>query len=270
MDDTTVEERRTTNRRAVLRSLAGGAAVLGGVGLGAGTASAADPSRAVKTLETIGGNTTKLHVLDAGKPGPTALVIAGVQGGEPAGIRVAERLTSTNVDAGTLAVIPRANKFALERGSYNGKKGNLNRLFPPNRPPESKLAKILWDAVKSVSPDTVIDLHSSKGVYRRSPDGVGQAVFRSHSRQAAKRASKAVSKTNRAFDLPQSREFLVAAMSYDSSGPSDLLTEKTALDLGADSYLVETYRGIPLKKRTNQLTRLTRELLSRAGVLGSP
>ncbi len=265
MDETTADERRTTNRRAVLRSIAGGAAVLGGVGGGAGSASAA-----IKTLETLGGNTTKLHVLKADNSGPTVLVTAGIQGGEPAGIRTAERLTSANVKAGTLAVLPRANKYALERGSYNGKRGNLNRHFPPNRAPESKLARILWKAVKSVGPDTVLDLHSSKGVYRRSPDGVGQAVFRSHSKQAAKRSSKAISATNRAFNLPKSRQFIVAPMSYDNSGPSDLFTEKTALDLGADSYLAEAYRGIPLKKRTNQLTRLARELLSQTGVLGSP
>lgn len=270
MDETTADERRTRNRRSVLRSIAGGAAVLGGVGVGAGSASASGPSRAIKTLETLGGNTTKLHVLEADKPGPTALVTAGIQGGEPAGIRTAERLTSANVKAGTLAVLPRANKYALERGSYNGKRGNLNRHFPPNRAPKSKLARILWKAVTSVGPDTVLDLHSSEGVYRRSPDGVGQAVFRSHSRQAAKRSSKAISATNKAFGLSKSRRFIGAPMSYDNSGPDNLFTEKTALDLGANSYLAETYRGIPLKKRTNQLTRLTRELLSQTGVLGSP
>ena len=267
MNDTTGDRRRTTNRRSMLRSLAGGTAALCGIGVGTGRASAAGSSRSVKTLETIEGNTTKLYVNKAGKSGPTVLVTAGIQGGEPAGIRVAERLSSANIDAGTLAVLPRANKFALERGNYNGKRGNLNRLFPPGNPPESKLARVLWNAVTSVSPDTVIDLHSSKGVYRRSPDGVGQAVFRSHSKQAAKRASGAVKETNRKFGLPKSRAFIEVAMSYDNSGPSDLFAEKTALDLGADSYLVETYRGIPLKKRTNQLTHLTRGLLDEADIL---
>lgn len=269
-DETATDGRSETNRRAVLRSLAGATTVLGGVGLGARGAAAAGPSKSVRTLDAGSGNTTRLYTLTADDPGETVLLTAGVQGGEPAGVRVAERLTSANVVAGTLAIIPRANQYALDRGSYSGKRGNLNRLFPAGSPPESKLARTLWDAVRSVDPDTVIDLHSSQGVYDRSPEGVGQAVFRSHSQRAAKRASQAAAETNEAFDLPADREFLVRAMSYDNSGPTDLLTEKTALDLGADSYLAETYRGIPLSKRTNQLEHLTRELLDEADVIDIP
>lgn len=267
MDDTTADEQQTTNRRSVLRSLAGSATILGGVGFSTGSASAAGLSRSIKTLDTSSGNSTQIYVLDADEPGATVLLTAGIQGGEPAGIRAAERLASANIDAGKLVVIPRANKYALERGSYTGKQGNLNRLFPPYSAPESELAQTLWNAVESVNPDTVIDLHSSQGVYGRSSEGVGQAVFRSHSEQAAKRASGAVAETNEAFDLPESREFVVSPMSYAESGPDDLLTEKTALDIGADSYLAETYRGFSLSDRTNQLEQLSRELIDEADVL---
>lgn len=266
MDDSNANEELHRSRRSLLRSLAGGVTVLGGTGVGTRRASAAT-SRTVETLNTVSGNTTKMYELDADESGETVLLVAGIQGGEPAGVRAAERLSSADVNAGTLVVIPRANKYALERGSYNGKHGNLNRLFPPGRPPESELAKVLWNVVESVAPDTVIDLHSSKGVYRRSPDGVGQAVFRSHSERAAARASHAATETNAAFDLSDSREFVVTPMSYAESGPSDLFTEKTALDAGADSYLVEAYRGLPLSDRAAQLERLTRELLRATGVL---
>lgn len=266
MDDTTTDARSEANRRTVLRALAGGVATLGGLGASAGT-TAAEPVESVKQIHTPSGNTTKLYTLAGDGSGETVLLTAGVQGGEPAGIRAAERLTSANVAAGTLAIIPRANKYALERGSYSGKQGNLNRHFPPNEPPESKLARTLWNAVQTVDPDTMIDLHSSKGVYDRSPEGVGQAVFRSHSNRAAKRASEAAAETNEAFGLSSGREFLVRPMSYDSSGPSGLLTEKVALDLGADAYLAEAYRGIPLSRRTDMLTRFAKELLRRAGTL---
>ena len=256
---------RTTNRRSVLASLGGaGAALLGGVA-SAGTA-AADDSWTSSVFD--GDDETKLRVTDTGEPGETVLITAGTQGGEPSGVRVAELIAEQEMDAGRVYTIPRTNQWALERSSYAGEAGNFNRLFPPYDTPESELANEVWDLVEEIDPDTVIDLHSSGGIYERS-DGVGQSIMRSHGDREAQRAADVVRETNAEFGLSMGVEFRETPMSYGGGGPSDLFTEKTALDpsVSADSYLCEVWRGFSMENRIGYLEHLTRELLDEADVL---
>lgn len=262
-------EQKTTNRRSVLASIGGaGTALLGGAAVSIGTARA-DSSWSKEILD--GDDTTELHVTDTDQPGETVLITAGTQGGEMAGVYTAENIAAQDMDAGRLYVIPRVNMWALRRNSYVGEEGNFDRLFPPYDTPESELAREVWDFVESIDPDTVIDLHSSGGIYERS-GGVGQAIFRSHGDRAAQRAAGAVRETNSMFGLPKSREFRQVPMSYGDAGPSDLFTEKTALDppVSADSYLCEVWRGFSMPNRVGFLEHLTRELLDEADILDIP
>lgn len=210
-----------------------------------------------------------MYTIDAPTGGPTALVVGGLQGGEPAGVRAAKSLVTgdTEIDAGTLVVVPRANAVAVRRSSYAGPSGNLNRLFPVGDRPESELARALWQIVENVDPDVVADLHSSGGVYHRSPDGIGQVVFHSHGDRAAARTADVVSEVNREFDLPASREFWSEPIYFTSTSPSGMLVEKTSRDLGAESYLAEVYRGLPLEERVAQLEAVAQELLDEADLL---
>lgn len=263
------------SRRAFLTAVAGGATLLGSAGLGT---AAVDPGGGTGTeirQSSILPNQrqeTSLHTVDAAADGPTALVVGGLQGGETAGVRAAKNLVAggTEIDAGTLAVIPRANAVAIERSTYAGLGGNLNRLFPIGDRPESELARALWRMVESVDPDLVVDLHSSRGVYHRSPDGVGQAVFHSHGDRAAARTEDVVREVNRAFDLPPNREFRSEPIHFTPSSPSGMLVEKTSRDLGAESYLAEVYRGFSLDGRIAQLEAVARELLDEADLLNVP
>jgi hypothetical protein len=127
--------------------------------------------------------------------------------------------------------------------------------------------RVLWDAIEDLGPDMVLDFHTSSGIYGRSPSGVGQAVFRSHSRRAARRTGGAVWETNNRFDLSEWLEFKVRPMSYSETGPDDLLVEKTALDLGAGSYLAETYRGLGFEDQVDQLEYLCLEFLDEADII---
>jgi len=56
-------------------------------------------------------------------------------------------------------------------------------------------------------------------------------------------------------------------MSYSETGPDDLLVEKTALDLGAGSYLAETYRGLGFEDQVDQLEYLGLEFLDEADII---
>lgn len=212
---------------------------------------------------------TSVYTIDAPTDGPTALVVGGLQGGEPAGVGAAKNLVAgdTEIDAGTLVVVPRANAVAIRRSSYTGPGGNLNRLFPIGDRPESELARALWQIVENVDPDVVADLHSSGGVYHRSPDGVGQVIFHSRGDRAAARTEDVVREVNREFGLSASREFWSEPIHFTPTSPSGMLVEKTSRDLGAESYLAEVYRGIPREERVAQLAAVARELLDEADLL---
>ncbi|WP_254662857.1 succinylglutamate desuccinylase/aspartoacylase family protein, partial [Haladaptatus sp. W1] len=137
---------------------------------------------ATRTRYTIRDETpdeTEVYVTDTGISGPTAVVVGGIQGNEPAGYEAAEDIKTWSIDQGTLVTIPRANPVAIRRDTYYNDRGNLNRKFPPGETPTTPLARAIWDVLTSYDPDVVINLHSSRGIYREDvgPDGVGQAIY---------------------------------------------------------------------------------------------
>lgn len=257
-----------TTRRGVLSALAGGAALTGS----SGTVSAddgGDPSRRAYTILPETEAATPMYTVDSGRSGPTAMILGGVHGDETAGYLAAERLADAGIDAGRFAAVPRANAVAIERESRSGVGGDLNRAFPVGGRPETRLARALWYVARVVDPDLVVDLHTSRGVFEREPEGVGQAVFHSRTGAAASRAADAAREVNRQFSLPERYEFRADPLDFHGA-QEDLFVEKASRDLGANSYLAESYRGFPVETRVERLEAVGRELLDEAGLLTVP
>ena len=92
------------------------------------------PSRNLVPVEYLMAGTpyaTPLYRLDADKSGPTVLILAGVHGDEPGSWLAAEEfLTSNSPSKGTVLVLPRANRLAVEAGVRSTPElGDLNRLY---------------------------------------------------------------------------------------------------------------------------------------------
>ena len=119
---------------------------------------------------------TDVHVLDAGS-GPTGMVVGGVHGNEIGGIEAARLVPDYGLSAGRLVVIPEANAPAIEAGEREGPDGNLNRQFPVGEEPTTDIARALWDELERHDPDCLIDMHTSRGVYRLHSGSVGQTIF---------------------------------------------------------------------------------------------
>ena len=110
-----------------------------------------------------------LHKLTSDKPGPTMLVIGGIQGDEPGGFTAASMLvTNYKITAGNVWVVPNLNFASIIKRS-RGIHGDMNRKFrhlsenDPEYAEVQKIKKIILD--KEV--DIILNLHDGSGFYRK-------------------------------------------------------------------------------------------------------
>ena len=211
---------------------------------------------------------TLVHRFRSGREGPTVFVIAGMHGDEAAGYRAARQVAEWTVDAGTLVVLPTANRRAVARGARTGPDGHdMNRRFLLNQPATSRLTRAIWDAVVRHDPDIVVDLHSSRGIYGSDVSGVGQAVFHSHDNRATQWADRLVSHLNESV-LPADRqpkyEYTANPLSRVREG---MLVTRVRERLGVPTFLHEvTEYDIETATTTNWTVAFVAKLLSLAGL----
>jgi hypothetical protein len=116
--------------------------------------------------------TLPLHVFDADRPGPTALVQAGIHGDEVAGVHALAELLEEDAlrpTHGRIIVVPVMNPPAYRARERKAPGGlDLNRCFPgdaeaPER--ERRLARHFMDLVLDERPVLVTTLHESTKRY---------------------------------------------------------------------------------------------------------
>lgn len=193
-----------------------------------------------RTKHTIlsGDDETSVYHLEAPSDGPTAVIVGGMHGNERAGIRAAELVRLWTISSGEIIVIPQANKQACDRGTRQAPgRGDLNRQFPTDSAPEGSVAKGLWKEITRHDPDYVFDLHRSVGLYQRSPEGVGMAIYPTPGGRGI--AEDALGHMNEDHVPDGNAEFRVG---NDQSGHNPLLSHKVGGDLDppVKGWLIET------------------------------
>lgn len=111
--------------------------------------------------------TIHVHVLEASRPGPTALVQAGIHGDEIAGVHALSELLEEGIrpDCGRLLIVPVMNPRAYRvrlRAAPGGL--DMNRCFPGDEKSdalEQRLARRFMDLVETERPALVMTLHES-------------------------------------------------------------------------------------------------------------
>ena len=127
-----------------------------------------------------------LHKIESGIPGPTLLVIGGIQGDEPGGFTAASMLvTNYKVKSGNVWVVPNLNFESIIRRS-RGVHGDMNRKFnvlSENDPEFAEVQKIK-KIILSKNVDVVINLHDGSGFYKKkyinkmhNPNRWGQSII---------------------------------------------------------------------------------------------
>ncbi|NNE91017.1 MAG: hypothetical protein HKN23_05170 [Verrucomicrobiales bacterium] len=200
---------------------------------------------------------TPYYVNDSGKEGPTILITGGVHGNEPAGALAADQIRHWPLESGRLVVIPRANKRALSvrhRRTPEAPRelGDLNRSFPKTGEPDkakTELAQALWDFIKQVKPDWVLDLHEGFAIHRQNPESVGSTILCTADEETAPVFENALEAVNASIE-DSTRHFLLKKNSPTVNGG---LVRASIERLGAKGAVLETtYNGIPFAVRIRQ------------------
>jgi hypothetical protein len=183
---------------------------------------------------------TGVYVIDAPSSGPTAVVVGGMHGDERSGYRAAKAVTRWQFDAGQVVVLPRANRPALKRGTRHGVNGDLNRKFPPEVEPTTRLAQAIWNnVVLRHDPDVLMDLHRSKGIYKFHQSFVGQAIYPTDIGDAPTNAVDTVELLNEEY-VPWYMPYHDFKRGNILYGTSPMLAHKFGEDLKEPAYIVET------------------------------
>lgn len=115
--------------------------------------------------------TLPLHVFDAQKPGPTAIIQAGIHGDEVAGVHALQELLEEQIRPthGRLIVVPVMNPPAYRARERKAPGGlDLNRCFPGDADAaerEHRLARRFMDLCIDERPALVTTLHESHKRY---------------------------------------------------------------------------------------------------------
>ena len=198
-------------------------------------------------------------------PGPTVMIMGGIQGDEPGGFLSAEVYADLSLKKGNLIVVPRAN-FRSVVMNNRGPFGDMNRKFEDDLPREPEINVV--DILKSLmaESDLLLNLHDGSGFYRpaweselANPKRYGQCII-------ADSASYVHAASGRALDLKTPAEAVIARLNRDIGEPlhkfhffnmetvredtQDLEQRKSATyyaltRLGIPAFGVETSKQLP-------------------------
>ena len=127
-----------------------------------------------------------LHKLVGALPGPTLLVIGGIQGDEPGGFNAAALLvTDYKVTRGEVWVVPNLNFESIIKRS-RGVYGDMNRKFLQlqSADPEYRQIQKIKSIILDPQVDMILNLHDGSGFYTptyinriANPDRWGQSII---------------------------------------------------------------------------------------------
>ncbi|MAE45891.1 MAG: hypothetical protein CMJ86_03270 [Planctomycetes bacterium] len=197
---------------------------------------------------------TSYRILRSRAEGPCVLIVGGMHGNEPSGAAAAEQISTWDIKAGTLIIVPRANVLALNANQrrtpgLKGEAGDLNRAFPLQDEVRAGLATDIWSLVTTYEPDWVIDLHEGFDFHRSNSKSVGSSVIHSNHDQARALAKKIIATVDATIDKPGQRFDRIqtqvagslARAAFEAKGIPSIIIETTT-KLHVLSYRVRQHR----------------------------
>jgi len=132
------------------------------------------------------GTEAELHVytITGSSPGPTLLLLGGIQGDEPGGYLAADLYADLTLKKGNLIVVPRANFLSIVENN-RGVEGDMNRKFAGALKEMDRDVRVV-EIVKGLmkKSDFFLNLHDGSGFYSptwesplRNPMKYGQSII---------------------------------------------------------------------------------------------
>ncbi|MGO9571884.1 MAG: M14/M99 family metallopeptidase [Desulfomonilaceae bacterium] len=125
-----------------------------------------------------------VYTITGRSPGPTLLLLGGIQGDEPGGFLAADLYADVTLRKGNMFVVPRANFFSVVENN-RGVEGDMNRKFAGAQKRgdrDAQIVEIVKDLMKKS--DFFLNLHDGSGFYSptwesplHNPMRFGQSVI---------------------------------------------------------------------------------------------
>ncbi len=206
---------------------------------------------------------TELYIIRSNKPGTTVLVSGGIHGNETAGFTAARLVKDYGIDAGTLLVLPDANRPAIQAKVRYTSEGDLNRDFPQAKgeSADSTLAKALFAIFAQYGVKWHADLHEGFDYYKNtSSSSVGQSVIYYPNTATAALAKSIQSRLNTGIK-DSYKQF--SLLKYPVPGS---FARSGAEVYGINSFIFETVTKEPLDQRVKYQLVVVDELLKASGL----
>ena len=203
-------------------------------------------------------------IVDSGISGPTALVLGGVHGNEPAGALAAERLCKLVPTRGKWLVIARVNPLGLEKGvRYLPEIGDMNRVYPPTGEgsPAEQLGTEIIGLMKTHAISLLIDLHEARTFHRLDRSSLGQTLLFADNDISTELAMTVLETVNHQIADPL-RKFSLVGHPIPTSA-----AWYAGKHLGIAAFTVETSSQQNLQERVEQQFLVARSLLAAGGWL---
>ena len=204
------------------------------------------------------------YVVDSGEAGPTALILGGVHGNEPAGAAAAEQVLAFKPVRGKLVVIPRVNRPGLQQSlRYLTGAGDMNRAYPPTGEdtPANRMGAAIIELMNRYGINMLIDLHEARTFHKVDRTSLGQTLLFADNAASTGLAMDTLDEVNRriADDVVK---FSLVGHPIPSSA-----AWYAGKYLGIAAFTVETSSRQPLADRVQQHLLVVRELLAAGGWL---
>ena len=223
-----------------------------------------------------------IHKLESGEPGPTVLVVGGIQGDEPGGFHAASLLvTNYNITKGSVWVVPNLNFESIIRRS-RGVHGDMNRKFAKvgENDPDFEDVKRIKELIINPEVDMIFNLHDGSGFYRtenidnqHNPKRWGQSIIIDQENIDVENFSN-VGDMSRLVSAEINKHLLDPEHKYAVKNThtrlGDVEMEKTltyyAINNGKSAVGIETSKSLPTKKRVYYHLHALESFMSTMGI----
>jgi len=160
-----------------------------------------------------------VYTITGSSPGPTLLLMGGIQGDEPGGYLAADLYADLTLKKGNLILVPRANFLSIVENN-RGVQGDMNRKFQGAQRRADRDARVV-EIIKELmsQSDFFLNLHDGSGFYSarwetplRNPARYGQSIIADAEEYTTpegkvvplgKMADRALTKVNAQIDIKQ-------------------------------------------------------------------
>ena len=207
-------------------------------------------------------------IADSGKPGPTALILGGVHGNEPAGALAAAQVCTLQPVSGKIVVVPRVNMpgLAVKLRYVPDGGGDMNRVYPPDNgeTPAERMGEAIIALMEEHRISLLVDLHEGRTFHKLDRTSLGQSLLPADNPASDALATATIEAVNREIDEEVKK--------FTRLGPPIRRSAAwyAGKALGIAAFTVETSGQQPLADRVGQHLAVVRELLMAGGWLARP